>query len=206
MGKTGSFFRSLLPLSVLLAAVTVLAEQATCTYSNIVSKLVTPTNAVTFTDLRGHTYTNVTAKLTPFGLGWRAQDGSDGRLALTNLDHVVLAEITGLSTSQVAYLLYKKAMENISYIPPEATNRTRWWLEPCPPGLNEKLKAMPRGDPRPTMCFPPMWDPYLWGYDDHAQKDRWEREMKHRMERTVSKEVMRQPPSVPSGVPIRNKP
>jgi ornithine cyclodeaminase/alanine dehydrogenase-like protein (mu-crystallin family) len=87
--------------------------------------------------LRGHTYSNVTVKLIPYGLGWYAKDGSEGRLAITNLDEVTLADITGLSTNQVAYLIYKKAMEDGAYIPQEAAYSTTWWLAPYSQGLYE---------------------------------------------------------------------
>ena len=93
-----------------------LAQRPSCTYSNIVINLVTSTNAATFRDSQGHTFSNVTVKLIPSGLAWCAKDGSEGRLAITNLDHLTLADITGLCTNQVAYLIRKKAMEDNAYL------------------------------------------------------------------------------------------
>jgi hypothetical protein len=147
---------SILGLLLTLAAATALAEPPSRTYSNIVINVVTSTNAVTFTDLRGHTYSNVTVKLIPYGLAWYATNGFEGRLAITNLDEVTLADITGLSSNQVAYLIYKKAMEDAIYIPQEVTNRTPWWLEPYPHRLKEGFVAKP-GIP-PPMYFPTMYD------------------------------------------------
>jgi hypothetical protein len=161
-------------LVLTLAAETVLAEQPSRTYSNIVINLATSTNAVTFTDLRGHTYSNVTVRLIPYGLAWYTKAGSEGRLAITNLDDVTLADITGLSTNQIAYLIYKKAMEDTGYIPQEATNGTPCWLTPYPHKLNEWFVAKPDGDSSmpPTMYNPMMSDLNQWLDDDLALKDR----------------------------------
>ena len=162
---------SIVGLLLTLATATALAQQPSRTYSNIVINVVTSTNAVTFTDLQGHTYSNVTVKLIPYGLGWYAKDGTEGRLAITNLDDVTLADITGLSANQVEYLSYKKAMEDAADIPQEATNSTPWWLAPYPHGLNERFIAKPGlpsadvqsdderservGEPQPSATRPP---------------------------------------------------
>jgi len=240
MGKTESLFRRLLPLPPLLAlpcgvhaqfydsviktsslgllltlaAATALAEQPSWTYSNIVIRVVTSTNAVTFTDLRGHTYSNVTVKLIPYGLGWYAKDGSEGRLAITNLDEVTLADITGLSTNQVAYLIYKKAMEDTAYIPQEATNTTPWWLAPYPHGLNERVMAKPEGKPPPTMYSPMMYEMHQWLNQDQALRDRQRsREMNERMqemqtraEQEMNKQLQKMQTRPVQKIPVSTRP
>ena len=187
-----------------LAAATALAEQASRTYSNIVINVVTSTNAVTFTDLGGHTYSNVTVKLIPYGLVWYAKDGAEGRLAITNLDEVTLADITGLSTNQVAYLIYKKAMEDGAYIPQEATNSTPWWLAPYPHRLNEGFMAKPE-------IPPPMYNPIdrqMWReMNDQMQEMqlRSEHEMNKQMQKAQER-MMRELPSFSPGPPVSAKP
>jgi hypothetical protein len=143
----------------------------------------------------------VTVKLIPYGLAWYAKDGSEGRLAITNLEDVTLADITGLSTNQVAYLLYKKAMEDTAYIPQEAKNNTPCQPEPYPHRLNEWFMAKSEGDPfiPPTRYNPIMWDLSRWLYDDRALKDaqRW---------REIQQQTMREIRRFCPGHPVHTKP
>jgi hypothetical protein len=205
---------SIVCLLLTVAAATALAEQASRTYSNIVINVVTSTNAVTFTDLRGQTYSNVTVKLIPYGLGWHAKDGSEGRLAITNLDDVNLADITGLSTDQVAYLSYKKAAEDGTYIPPEATNSTPWWLAPYLERLEQVFRPKPEEDLPPTVCNP--LDRQRWReMNDQIQEmqlrsehdmNKQVREAQERMMRDLHEQMMRELRSFSPGQPVFTKP
>jgi hypothetical protein len=181
MGAKESCFKRLAPmLMFLLAVVAALAQGASRTYSNIVINVVTSTNAVNLTDLQGHTYSNVTVKLIPYGLAWYAKDGSEGRLAITNLDEVTLADITGLSTNQAAYLIHKKSMEDTDYIPQEATDSTSWWLAPYPYRLDKVVLVNPEGN----LFIPPiMHYPMMYGQNEKANEDMARKELQRLQEK-----------------------
>jgi hypothetical protein len=205
---------SIVCLLLTVATATALAEQASRTYSNIVINVVSSTDAVTFTDLRGQTYTNVTVKLIPYGLGWHAKDGSEGRLALTNLDEVTLAAITGLNTDQVEYLIHKKAVEDGAYIPQEATNSTPWWPAPYSQRLYELFMMKPECDLPPTVDDP--WEREKWReMNDQIQEMRLQSEhdmkkqmqqMQERMTRDMNQRMMRELRSFSPGHPVFTKP
>jgi hypothetical protein len=205
---------SIVGLLLTLAVATTLAEPASRTYSNIVIKVVTLTNAVTFKDLRGHTYSNVTVKLIPYGLGWYAKDGSEGRLAITSVDEMTLADITGLNTNQIAYLIYKKAMEDGAYTPQDATTSTPWWLEPYSQRLYEAVMGTPESDLPPTMANPS--DRERWReLNDQIQEmqlrsehdiNKQMQEAQDRMTRDMNQQMMRELRSFSPGQPVFTKP